>query len=205
MFNYFSCRSALSTLTVVSCSLVLGSIFSGCDRKVPPSVRAQAPAFELKDSAGNAHRLEDMRGHVVLIHFWASWCPPCLEEIPRWISAAPQFRDFPVKMVAISVDEQWSEALKILPQADVPANMVSLLDPTSTVARSYGTSRFPESFLLDPDLKIVEKWQGIIDWKSPRVRFAVNKALVNAKRSLPKQANAGVSTPQTPAPVPSAR
>lgn len=204
MLKFFSRRSVLSILAIVSCSLILGPIFSGCDRKVPPAARTQAPGFELKDYAGNAHRLEDMRGQVVLIHFWASWCPPCLEEIPRWISAAPQFRDFPVKMVAISVDEQWSEALKILPQTDVPANMVSLLDPTSTVARSYGTSRFPESFLLDPDLKIVEKWQGIIDWKSPRVRFAVNKALVNAKKSGLKTSEAA-STPQTPAPDPSAR
>jgi len=187
------------TTAVIVCGAVFLA-FSACERAPAPAKGASAPRFELKDSAGKSHGLENLRGNVVLIHFWASWCPPCLDEIPRWVAAASQFGGLPVKLVAISVDEQWPQALKVLPQANVPPNMISLLDPESATARAFGTTKFPESYLLDTELRIVDKWMGVVDWKSPRVRFAVSKAIIQSKKATEPS-----GSPPMPAPAPSAR
>ncbi|WP_371359313.1 TlpA family protein disulfide reductase, partial [Salmonella sp. M241] len=73
-----------------------------------------APEFALADSSGKVHRLADLRGNTVMVHFWASWCPPCLEEIPQFLEAAraPQGRS--IRWVAITEDEKWEDALKML-------------------------------------------------------------------------------------------
>lgn len=159
-------------------------ILAGCEKaprietvQVSPQARV-APPFELKDSSGVAHRLADFKGQVVLLHFWASWCPPCQAEIPKWIAASPSFKGMPLKMISISVDENWPLALKLLPQNVLGPNMLSLLDPDSTIARTYGTTKFPETYLVTSDGFILEKFVGSEDWTGSRVRFLVQKALI---------------------------
>ena len=144
-------------------------------------VLPSAPGFELKDASGRVHRLEELRGSVVLLHFWASWCPPCLEEIPRWLEAAPIFKDMPVKMVAISVDEKWERALGVLPTKRVPSSMISLLDPVSNVAQAYGTRQFPETYVLDRELRVLDKLIGAQDWGGSKIRFLLIKAMGRKK------------------------
>lgn len=138
-----------------------------------------APAFELKDPAGRVFRLEDFKGSVTIVHFWATWCPPCIEEIPRWIAGAENFKDLPVKLVAISVDETWEKALRVFPKDQVSSRVLLLLDPTSEVAGKWGTRQFPESYVVNRDLQITEKWIGSQDWAGSMVRFGVAKALAH--------------------------
>lgn len=115
----------------------------------------------------------------MLVHFWASWCPPCLEEIPQWVKLAPRYKNLPLKMLAITVDDQLDAALKVLPSSKLGSNLILLWDQGSEIANNYGTHQFPETYLLDKQLNIINKWIGPQDWNSPRARFAIEKSLVH--------------------------
>lgn len=123
-----------------------------------------APKFSLKDATGKLYSLEDNRGNWVVLHFWASWCPPCLDEIPRWLTLAKRMQGASIRFIAISEDTQWKDALKILPVEMLPAGVLSLLDETTRLADDYGTYQFPETYLLTPKLEILTKWVGPQDW-----------------------------------------
>jgi thiol-disulfide isomerase/thioredoxin len=136
-----------------------------------------APRFELPQADGKPFRLESFKGNAVIVHFWASWCPPCLGEIPKWLAFAAKMRDKPVRFVAISLDQDWEHALKILPVSAVPANTVSVLDREQKLPDPFGTYQYPETYLLDRDLKIVSKWIGPQEWDNPRILAAIEAVL----------------------------
>jgi len=143
-----------------------------------------APQWALKDSADRSHQLQDFQGKSVVIHFWASWCPPCLDEIPHWIEFAQryqnEFKNEPIAFVAISLDSNWKDALKVLADAQVPANMVSVLDESGKIPELYGTFQFPETYLLNPKHEIVTKWVGPQNWKSPSIDSQIYAAIHTA-------------------------
>ena len=196
-------RSAGSASVYMVLAALLGATatgLTGCEKRPQVELVAgrPAPEFSLQGASGKNYRLEDFRGSVVILHFWASWCPPCVEEIPRWIQAAPSFGQLPVKLVAISVDEKWESALKIFPKDKVGPNMALLLDPTSEVSARYGTRQFPETYLLNSNLQVVEKWIGSQDWTSSRVRFAIARAMASTKQSGPAGTPHAAPSPTAP-------
>jgi cytochrome c biogenesis protein CcmG, thiol:disulfide interchange protein DsbE len=136
----------------------------------------KAPSFELEDSSGRSVKLEELRGNVVLVHFWASWCPPCLDELPAFIDLANDFKGRAVRLVAVTLDEKWEDAQKILSSKSLPPNALSLMDQEGKTADQFGSFQFPESYLLTPDLEIVAKWVGPQDWKSAEVRRRIEAA-----------------------------
>jgi thiol-disulfide isomerase/thioredoxin len=147
------------------------------------SASRPAPEFSLKDPDGKEHSLQSLRGSVVVLHFWAAWCPPCLEEIPPIIELARAYEDKPLKVVAVSLDEKWEDALKVLPAKGLPRNLVSLLDTTTKLPDRYGTYQYPETYLLDSDLRIVSKWVGAQPWATAEVRQVIDRELSRAKGS----------------------
>ncbi len=136
-----------------------------------------APDFELKDFKGKVVHLQDFKGTATVVHFWASWCPPCQAELPKWLTLVSTFKGKPVKFLAISVDEEWALAHKLLPESSVPEGLVSVIDMTSDVSRKFGTNQFPETYLLDRELHIVKKWSGAEDWKSAYTMELIQKAM----------------------------
>lgn len=157
---------------------LLGLGISGCFSDNPPSSSAPggpagvkklkpAPEFALPDSAGQVHRISDYRGKLVLLHFWASWCPPCLGEIPQWVEIANDFKGRNLQMIAVSLDDGWPAALKVLPTEKLPTQIVSLLDSKSSVSEIYGSYAFPETYLINQKGEIITKWIGPQDWKGP--------------------------------------
>lgn len=134
-----------------------------------PGTFPPAPAFELADAAGKSHPLDEFKGNVVLLHFWASWCPPCVGEIPDFLELGSHFKSRPFKMVALSEDEKWEDAQKLLPAQGLPPMLTSLLDLKGKVADRYGSYQYPETYLLNSRLQIVTKWVGPQDWKDPRL------------------------------------
>ena len=141
-------------------------------------VRKPAPTFALKDSAGKTNRLEDLQGQAVVIHFWASWCPPCLNEISEWIEFAKKLQGKPVHFIAISLDKSWEDAQKILSEKNLPANVTSLLDIEARVADQYGSYQYPETYVLNAKHEILVKLVGPQKWSTPEFSDRLIELLV---------------------------
>jgi peroxiredoxin len=118
---------------------------------VPPSLVGQeAPDFELKDGNGKTWSLKSLRGRPVLLNFWATWCPPCVEEMPAMEALAQRVGDRAV-VLAVSVDESWDEVKKFFARG-TPLSV--LLDESKEVPKKYGTEKYPETFLIDSAGKV---------------------------------------------------
>lgn len=125
-----------------------------------------APHFALPDLEGNMVNLADYKGKVVLLNIWATWCPPCVEEMPSMEKLYQELNDEGFEIVAVSVDA--SGAKTVLPfmrkhQLTFPA----LTDTEGTTKLLYHTTGVPESFLIDKDGVIAEKVIGPRNWASP--------------------------------------
>lgn len=131
----------------------------------------KAPIFTLKNKNNQPVSLSSFGGKKVLLHFWASWCKPCLEELPALEALAVNMPD--VQLIAISVDERWEEALRVLPQNP---HFEVLLDPAKEIANQYGTQGFPETFLINASGEVVEQYKGAQPlWEDERTIVCLKK------------------------------
>lgn len=124
-----------------------------------------APGFVLPTGDGNKGlSLDSLKGQWVFINFWATWCPPCRDEMPSMEMLNRKFggKNGKMKMLAISVDEDWNEVNRFF--GDTKPSFEVLWDRRKTTARQWGTSKFPESFLVNPKGEVVAKFVGPRDW-----------------------------------------
>jgi len=144
---------------------------AGCDRgDHPGQIGTAAPEFTVTDSSRTV-RLEDYRGKVVVLNFWASWCAPCLEEFPSLIQLQ---RDMPqVVVLAVSFhDDQQSYKTYI---ADNHIDLLTVFDATEKSNLAYGTTRPPETYILDKNGIIRRKFIGPQDWTSAEIEGYLRK------------------------------
>lgn len=139
--------------------------------------RSGAPGFELPDRKGVNRGLADFRGRLVLLHFWASWCEPCLDELPKLVEFASAFSGRPLTLVTVTLDERWEDALKVLPDRPDTEGVVALRDPEAKVSKAYGTFEVPETYLIDPQSRLITKWVGPQDWAAAALEGAVSEQL----------------------------
>ncbi|MGK2907489.1 MAG: TlpA disulfide reductase family protein [Desulfuromonadales bacterium] len=125
-----------------------------------------APDFRLEDAAGNQVSLADLRGKVVLVNFWATWCPPCREEMPSMekLFAAMSGEDF--VMLAVNTEANGRDIVPAFLQK-TPFSFPILYDDQGVVQQLYGVYRLPESFIIRKDGVIDDKVIGAIDWAHP--------------------------------------
>jgi thiol-disulfide isomerase/thioredoxin len=128
----------------------------------------RAPDFTLNDRWGRPYELEAQRGKVVVMNFWSITCPPCLEEMPSLEELATQadarWGD-DVQVIAVSTDAGWNAVRTVLP-AD--PELHHLFDPDkSTVEGKYGTSLYPETWIIDREGFVRFRYDGAFDWSSP--------------------------------------
>ncbi len=144
---------------------------------VPDPLRpgARAPEFELARLEGGTAELAALRGKVVLINFWATWCRPCLEEMPAMQRLYDALDGKNFELLAISVDE---DADQVAPFRDrLRLGFPILLDPEQRVARAYQTFRYPESYLVDPEGMIVSRYVGPREWDSTLYREHIEQLI----------------------------
>ena len=170
--------AGISIIILIACAYFYGL---GDGAKSEQSGRRQAPDFSLKDRLSHDHTLQEMRGKLVIVHFWASWCPPCLKEIPDLIEFAEAWQDKPIEVIGVSLDENWENAEKVVISSKLPKNFESLIDLTGKTPEAYGTYQYPETYLLDGDGKIIVKWIGAQPWSSPGMQKALTQALNRLK------------------------
>jgi thiol-disulfide isomerase/thioredoxin len=129
---------------------------------------AVAPDFTVKDLAGHEVKLSSLKGKVVLVNFWATWCPPCKEEIPSMMKLNQRMAGKQYQMLAISIDEGGKEA--VVSYFKKSGNSLpAYLDNEGAVSRSYGTTGVPETFIIDKAGIIQKKIVGGMDWSAPDV------------------------------------
>ena len=150
----------------------------GCAKREAPAVEGSlAPDFTLKDLSGQPVQLSSLRGKVVLVNFWATWCPPCREEIPSMVRLNQAMQGKAFQMLAVSIDEGGRDAVQAFFEKG-GASLPALLDSDGKVARRYGTTGVPETFVVDTKGVIYKKVMGAMDWGSPQVIAALEQLIV---------------------------
>ena len=127
---------------------------------LPPGV--VAPDFELLDTDGKSHRLSDYRGRPVIINFWATWCPPCREEIPSMNRAWQRLVEEDIAMLAINMGED--EDTIFIFTADYPADFPILLDRSGEVIAEWPVKGLPTTFVVAPDGTLAYRAIGSREW-----------------------------------------
>ncbi|MEE4249758.1 MAG: TlpA disulfide reductase family protein [Alcanivoracaceae bacterium] len=123
--------------------VMLGSTVAAAD------VSGPAADFTLKSRSGENIKLSDLRGDVVMINFWASWCGPCRQEMPHLEVLSKEYADYGFTLLGVNVDEKQELAEKLL--AQIPVSFPILFDPTSSVSKLYNVDAMPTTILIDRD------------------------------------------------------
>lgn len=140
--------------------LLLSALLFGCSGKKIEGVQIgeQARDFSLPDQTGKLHSLTGNKGSVVLVRFWADWCPNCKEEMPRIDEVYRNLKDKGFVVLGVNV-KQGEEAVAVF----IKENRISFptpMDKDATVARTYGVVGLPTTFIIDKGGKIREKVMG---------------------------------------------
>lgn len=128
--------------------------------------KSTAPDITVTSLDGKSLKLSDLRGKVVLLNFWATWCPPCREEIPSLMKLNGIMTGKPFQMVAVSIDEGGVPAIQAFFKSS-GYTLPTYTDPDSLAAKAYGITGVPETFLVDKNGVIVKKIVGGMAWDSP--------------------------------------
>jgi cytochrome c biogenesis protein CcmG, thiol:disulfide interchange protein DsbE len=152
--------------------LFLGLTTSCYHGSRPKRVGEVAPDFSLQDSAQKI-TLNQFRGQVVVLNFWATWCPPCVEELPSLMSMQERARRRGVVVLGISIDVDEDAYHRFLKQRNV--NFLSVRDPERKVAKLYGVHGWPETYIIDRQGLVRRKIIGPVDWTSSDVLDLLNK------------------------------
>jgi cytochrome c biogenesis protein CcmG, thiol:disulfide interchange protein DsbE len=140
---------------------------AGCySNSRPPRIGSAAPDFTVQDTQREV-TLRQFRGRVVVLNFWATWCPPCVEEMPSLVEMQRHMKDKGITVVAISIDEDESAYQKFV--KDYAANLLTVRDPAQKTPILYGTHGWPETFIIDRNGVMRRKFIGPVDWTDPEI------------------------------------
>ncbi|MEE3320248.1 MAG: TlpA disulfide reductase family protein [Pseudomonadota bacterium] len=120
-----------------------------------------APGFTLKSLDGSNVKLNELRGTVVLVNFWASWCGPCRTEMPLLDELYKEYRDYGFTVLGINLDEEHNRALKLLDR--VPVSFPILFDPDNSTSEAFGVDAMPTTVLVDRDGVVRHHHRGYKD------------------------------------------
>jgi len=162
-------KKCLSLLAV----LVVLAVMTACNRNqanktAMPVENSPAPEVVVNSLQGAPLKLSDLKGKVVLLNFWATWCPPCRSEIPSMMKLNAAMAGKPFQMVAISIDEGGRPAIESFFQTS-GFSLPAYTDPDNRAAKTYGITGVPETFIIDRQGVIVKKVIGPLEWDSPEV------------------------------------
>jgi peroxiredoxin len=153
----------LRSSLLVSTLLAVAAL--GCNRgSHPGDIGKPAPGFSISDGTSSVN-LAQYRGKVVLLNFWASWCPPCVEETPSLLDFHHAHPEFPI--LAVSIDESDAAYKRFLVQHHF--DLTTVRDPEQTVARKYSVTGWPETFVIDRQGNIRRHFISAQDWNDPEI------------------------------------
>jgi cytochrome c biogenesis protein CcmG/thiol:disulfide interchange protein DsbE len=138
-------------------------------------INSNAPDFVLRDLAGKKTALSAYKGKVVLLNFWATWCPPCRAEMPALNRLYLQLRHRGLEVVAVSSDRSINDIKNFL--EDNRVDFLILFDEDRSAAKQYRVFSMPTTFLINRKGIIIEKFYGEYNWTEPETRGKIEKLL----------------------------
>jgi cytochrome c biogenesis protein CcmG/thiol:disulfide interchange protein DsbE len=141
-------------------------LLASCNRGAAPQQPGKAaPDFTLNDGATKFH-LADYRGRVVLLNFWATWCGPCIVEIPSLLQLHHSMPDLAI--IGVSIDEDQDAYTSFIAQRHI--DFTTVRDPNESAPKLFNTDMWPETYVIDRKGVIRRKFVGAQDWTSPEIR-----------------------------------
>jgi len=157
-------------LSLVLCLTLLAfGCYSGSR---PPRIGAAARDFSVQDSDRKVD-LKQFRGQVLVLNFWATWCPPCVEELPSLIAMQDRVKSKGVVVLGVSIDVDGDAYHRFVKLHNV--NFMTVRDPEERVATMYGTAGWPETYIIDREGVLRRKFIGPVDLTSPEIVDFLNK------------------------------
>ena len=160
---------AAATLVIGLLAALIGC-YSGGN---PARIGSNAPDFTVQDSDHKV-TLSQFRGQVVVLNFWGTFCPPCIEETPSLVRMQSRLRDKGVVVVAVSIDDDDAAYHKFLRDYHL-SSMVTVRDGAQKSSALFGTFGWPETYIIDRNGRIRRKFIGAVDWSSPEITDYLSK------------------------------
>jgi len=136
---------------------------------MPVDSKPTAPDFTLPDSDGKKVKLSALRGKIVVLNFWATWCPPCREEMPSMEALWEELKGNEFELLAVNVGEDEDLVFAFRHEMPKTLKLPILLDEKSQVARQYPIRGLPTTYVLDKQGRIVYQAVGGRDWSAPKI------------------------------------
>jgi cytochrome c biogenesis protein CcmG/thiol:disulfide interchange protein DsbE len=168
--------SKTNALKVAVLVLILGGAVYLALRQYQPrplAIGDSAPDFTLPAIPSGSLDSREYHQQVVVLNFWATWCAPCVEEIPSLEKFAARMRPQEVVVLGVSVDDDREALEEFVKKYRI--NYAIGVDPNRALAARFGTFQFPETYILDRHGRLAEKVIGAIDWDDPRLQSFVQE------------------------------
>jgi len=166
-----------SIVSVIALGLVAATRLMR-DELFPITIGSTAPNFRAKVLGANRYKtLEDYKGKVVLLNLWATWCEPCLREMPSIERLHQAYGDKGLSVVSVSVDAYANDDSVRAFARNLGVTFEILRDSTMGISDTYQSTGYPETFVIDPERTIRKRWIGAADWSSPGNRALVAQLL----------------------------
>jgi len=154
-----------SMKALLVCAVTLSVlILVDCDRGTrPKGIGASAPQFSIQDDERTV-ALRDFRGQIVVLNFWASWCPPCIEETPSLVVMQRRLRAKGITVIGVSIDEDEQAYHRFLKEHGI--DFITVREPSEATEHLYGTVKIPETYIIDRNGILRRKIVSSVDWTS---------------------------------------
>jgi cytochrome c biogenesis protein CcmG/thiol:disulfide interchange protein DsbE len=170
---YYSHVQRIVGFSRVILSVVLLAAMTACyGGSRPPRIGTNAPAFTVQDS-DKTITLNQFRGQVVVLNFWATWCAPCVEEVPSLVEMQRRLKSKGVTVVAVSIDVDEGAYRQFVKEHGV--NLLTVRDPDQKTSGLYGTVKYPETYVIDRNGVMQRKFIGAVDWTLPEITDFLSK------------------------------
>lgn len=156
------------TVLVIILSLKLNDSSFKFSNQVAIKDNLPAPDFTFPGLDGKMVSLSDLKGKVVLVNIWATWCPPCVDEMPSMEKLYRKLKGKNFEILAVSIDESGLKAVAPFMKKS-SLTFPALIDSKGTIKTVYGITGIPESFIIDQQGILIKKIVGPVDWATPRI------------------------------------
>lgn len=185
-------RLRLLTIALVVVLAAAVALTTGCKSRTPRTERGQGTNFTLKDLSGKEVSLDQFKGKVVLLEFWATWCPPCRLAVPELIKLDERFKGRDFALLAVSLDESKKAVKDFVEEEGI--HYTVLMDD-GKASEAYGVFSIPTSFIIDRDGTVLSKHSGYAEGMIDDIAKNIDE-LLGQKVAAPAPAPEG----QSPAP-----